>query len=104
MNQKRQFKRIFVFSLITVLLVGAIFAIRSYGIYKQKQLEAKREAEILKFWTDYSAAKDGNNEIAKKIKDDFVNRMSEDMSVEELLDLINKTLENPITLDELINK
>ena len=103
MIRKRQFKRIFVFSIISILIIAAVFAIRSYGIYEKEQLDAKREAEILKFWSDYSAAKDGNNEIAKEIKDDFVSRMSKDMSVEELFNLINETLENPITLDELLN-
>jgi len=104
MIRKRQFKRFFVFSIIIIFICAAIFVIRSYGIYEQEQLKVKREAEILKFWSDYSDAKNGNNEVAKQIKDDFVNRMSEDMSVEELLELINQTLENPITLDELIDK
>ena len=104
MSKKRKIRRIFYFLIAVILATSLVVAIRSYGLYEQKQLQAKREAEIVKFWSDYKDAKDGNNEVAKSIKNDFIERMSKEMSIEELLELINKTLEDPITLEELIEE
>jgi len=101
---KRKTKHTLITITILFVICGGIFAVREYGLYEQRKLQEKRQKEIVAFWSDYESAKNNNNELAKKIKKDFVNQMSEELSMEELLDLINKTLENPITLDDLISE
>lgn len=84
-------------------IVGCIVGVRNLGLKEADILKAKRQAEISSFWEDYSNAKNGDSSLAKSIKKDFVEKMSKEMSVDELLDLINETLENPVTLEELIS-
>ena len=84
-------------------IVGCIVGIRNLGLKEADILKAKRQAEISSFWKVYSDAKNGDSSLAKSIKKDFVEKMSKEMSVDELLDLINETLENPVTLEELIS-
>lgn len=84
-------------------IVGCIVGIRNLGLKEAEILKAKRQAEISSFWKDYSDAKNGDGSLAKSIKKDFVEKMSKEMNVDELLDLINETLENPVTLKELIS-
>ena len=93
MNKK--FKHALLAIALMFAIVGGVFGVRYLGLKEQESLKATRQAEIIAFWSNY--------ELAKQIKNDFVNRMSKDLSVDELLELVNETLENPITLEELIN-
>lgn len=100
---KKKFKHTLLAIALMFAIVGGVFGVRYLGLKEQESLKATRQAEIIAFWSNYESAKNKDSELAKQIKNDFVNRMSEDLSVDELLELVNETLENPITLEELIN-
>lgn len=85
-------------------IVGCIVGVRNLGLKEADVLKAKRQAEITSFWKDYSDAKNEDSSLAKSIKKDFVEKMSQEMSIDELINLINETLENPVTLEELISE
>ena len=84
-------------------IVGCVISVRNIGLHEAENLKAKRQSEIISFWENYSNAKNGDSSLAKSIKKDFVEKMSKEMSVDELLILINETLKNPVTLEELIS-
>ena len=84
-------------------IVGCVVGVRNLGLKEADILKAKQQAEISSFWEDYSDAKNGDSSLVKSIKKDFVEKMYKEMSVDELLGLINETLENPVTLEELIS-
>lgn len=98
----RKFKHSLLAITILFAIVGCALGIRMIGLKEAEDLKAKRQVEITAFWNNYQDAKNGDSTLAKSIKNDFVEKMSQEMSVDELLDLINETLENPITLEDLI--